>query len=336
MRCTLVPAARRDSSSASNGMVENIGCACHWRRNASTPTRPASAASSSSRRTRRAAGLVVGDAGRGAHQNEAAHDSGGVERTSQTQATTHGVTAVDGGPAAVDQGTRRGGEVEAVGNVGCDDLDLRIVEVLEESAAHRVPHRRGLREAVDQARGAWRQAAMTYDVNTAFARCLVDEWRRAGLSDAVVSPGSRSTPLALALADDDRFKVHVHIDERSAAFFALGLAKVTGRPAILLCTSGTAAANFHPAVLEASYAPGPDDRVHGRPAPRAARRGRGSDGGPGPPVRGRGPLVLRGRDSDPGSGRARAVGHVAITGGPGRGRGARSSGGTRPSQPSLS
>jgi 2-succinyl-5-enolpyruvyl-6-hydroxy-3-cyclohexene-1-carboxylate synthase len=94
---------------------------------------------------------------------------------------------------------------------------------------------------------------MTYDVNTAFARCLVDEWRRAGLSDAVVSPGSRSTPLALALADDALVKVHVHMDERSAAFFALGLAKGTGRPAILLCTSGTAAANFHPAVLEASY-----------------------------------------------------------------------------------
>ncbi len=95
---------------------------------------------------------------------------------------------------------------------------------------------------------------MTLDANTAFSRCLVDEWSRSGLTDAVVSPGSRSTPLALALADHPGIAVHVHIDERSASFFALGLAKATGRPAVVLCTSGTAAANFHPAVLEASYA----------------------------------------------------------------------------------
>ncbi len=95
---------------------------------------------------------------------------------------------------------------------------------------------------------------MTLDANTAFSRCLVDEWSRSGLTDAVVSPGSRSTPLALALADHPAVTVHVHLDERSASFFALGLAKSTGRPAVVLCTSGTAAANFHPAVLEASYA----------------------------------------------------------------------------------
>ena len=95
---------------------------------------------------------------------------------------------------------------------------------------------------------------MSYDANTAFARCLVDEWSRGGLTDAVLSPGSRSTPLALALADHDRITVHVHLDERSASFFALGLAKGSGRPAIVLCTSGTAAANLHPAVLEAAHA----------------------------------------------------------------------------------
>jgi len=94
---------------------------------------------------------------------------------------------------------------------------------------------------------------MSYDANTAFARCLVDEWSRGGLTDAVLSPGSRSTPLALALADHDRVTLHVHLDERSASFFALGLAKGSGRPAIVLCTSGTAAANFHPAVLEAAH-----------------------------------------------------------------------------------
>src|SRR5581483_10100340 len=60
-------------------------------------------------------------------------------------------------------------------------------------------------------------------------------------------------PLALALAGDGRVRVHIHLDERSASFFALGLAKATGRPAVVLCTSGTAAANFHPAVVEAHH-----------------------------------------------------------------------------------
>src|SRR5215470_6643597 len=94
---------------------------------------------------------------------------------------------------------------------------------------------------------------MTRDATTAFARTLVDEWSRHGVTDACLAPGSRSAPLALALALDERIRVHVHLDERSAAFFALGLAKESGRPAVLLCTSGTAAANFHPAVLEASH-----------------------------------------------------------------------------------
>ncbi|MEI8002212.1 MAG: 2-succinyl-5-enolpyruvyl-6-hydroxy-3-cyclohexene-1-carboxylic-acid synthase [Actinomycetes bacterium] len=92
------------------------------------------------------------------------------------------------------------------------------------------------------------------DANTAFARAVVDEWVRGGVTDACVAPGSRSTPMALALASDDRVGVHVFLDERSAAFAALGLGRATGRPAVVLCTSGTAAANFHPAVLEAHHA----------------------------------------------------------------------------------
>ncbi len=94
---------------------------------------------------------------------------------------------------------------------------------------------------------------MTRDANTAFARAFVDEWARHGLTDAVLAPGSRSAPLALALAADERLRLHVFLDERSAAFFALGLARATGLPAPLLCTSGTAAANFLPAVVEAHH-----------------------------------------------------------------------------------
>ncbi|MGH9024159.1 MAG: 2-succinyl-5-enolpyruvyl-6-hydroxy-3-cyclohexene-1-carboxylic-acid synthase, partial [Acidimicrobiia bacterium] len=93
----------------------------------------------------------------------------------------------------------------------------------------------------------------TADLNAAFAATLVDEWARGRVTDACLAPGSRSTPLALALDADPRIRVHVHLDERSAAFFALGAAKASGLPAVVLCTSGTAAANLHPAVLEAFH-----------------------------------------------------------------------------------
>ena len=88
----------------------------------------------------------------------------------------------------------------------------------------------------------------------AFAVTLVDEWVRNGVTEAVVAPGSRSTPLAVALAADGRLRLHVVLDERSAAFFALGLGLASGRPAVVLTTSGTAAAELHPAVIEAHQA----------------------------------------------------------------------------------
>ena len=89
-------------------------------------------------------------------------------------------------------------------------------------------------------------------VQATFAATLVDEWARLGVTDAVVCPGSRSTPLVLAL--HDRLRIHVRLDERSAGFYALGLAMATGRPVVLCVTSGTAAAELHPAVVEAHYA----------------------------------------------------------------------------------
>lgn len=91
-------------------------------------------------------------------------------------------------------------------------------------------------------------------VAATFCATLVDEWVRAGLTDAVVAPGSRSTPLAVALAGDGRLRLHVFHDERSASFCALGLGLASGRPAVLLCTSGTAAVELHPAIVEAHQA----------------------------------------------------------------------------------
>ncbi len=85
----------------------------------------------------------------------------------------------------------------------------------------------------------------------ACALVIVDELARCGVTDAVLAPGSRSAALAMTLHDDPRIRLHVEIDERSAGFLAIGLARATGRPAPVVVTSGSAVANLHPAVIEA-------------------------------------------------------------------------------------
>ena len=87
--------------------------------------------------------------------------------------------------------------------------------------------------------------------NTALASAMVEELARCGVRQAVLSPGSRSTPLAVALDRQPEIDLTVIVDERSAGFFALGAAQASGLPVPVLCTSGTAAANLHPAVAEA-------------------------------------------------------------------------------------
>jgi len=92
--------------------------------------------------------------------------------------------------------------------------------------------------------------------STLLARVIVRQIIEAGVTDVVISPGSRNAPLSLAFyqaSTKGHIKLHVRIDERTAAFFALGIAKASGRPVPIVCTSGTAVANYHPAVLEASH-----------------------------------------------------------------------------------
>jgi len=96
--------------------------------------------------------------------------------------------------------------------------------------------------------------------SNSLARVIVRQILEAGITDVVISPGSRNAPLSVAFyeaSQEGLIKLHIRIDERTAAFFALGIIKATGRPVPVVCTSGTAVANYHPAVLEASHTNAP-------------------------------------------------------------------------------
>jgi 2-succinyl-5-enolpyruvyl-6-hydroxy-3-cyclohexene-1-carboxylate synthase len=100
------------------------------------------------------------------------------------------------------------------------------------------------------------RGAVEVNNSTSLARVVVRQIIESGITDVVISPGSRNAPLSLAFfaaAEQKLIKIHVRIDERTAAFFALGIIKATGRPVAVVCTSGTAVANYHPAVLEAHH-----------------------------------------------------------------------------------
>src|SRR5262249_45640221 len=120
-----------------------------------------------------------------------------------------------------------------------------------------VRHRAGRAARRDGGRRAGGARRAGVDPSTAPAEGGVDEVIPGGGTDAVLCPGSRHAPLSVALhraQRSGRIRLHVRIDERTAAFLALGLALRSGRAVPVTCTSGTAAANLHPAVLEACYA----------------------------------------------------------------------------------
>ena len=95
------------------------------------------------------------------------------------------------------------------------------------------------------------ETSVQAEINRLAAKAFVESLISTGIENVCITPGSRSAPLTIQFAEQSTIQPWLHLDERSAAFFALGLAKKTGKPVVLLCTSGTAAANYLPAIVEA-------------------------------------------------------------------------------------
>src|SRR4051794_15527167 len=129
----------------------------------------------------------------------------------------------------------------------------REVAFRAQPGADAVPRPVGPAEAVEQHARSGHLLTMPADTHL-LLRAFADELVRCGVTHACTSPGSRNTPLLLALAREEGLETSSHIDERAGGFFALGLGKATARPAVLCCTSGTAAAEYLPAVVEAHEA----------------------------------------------------------------------------------
>src|ERR1035437_6141961 len=120
---------------------------------------------------------------------------------------------------------------------------------------HGLPAGTGVREPVEKDdRRRHRSSIMTATDTYLLLRAFCDELSRCGMEHACTSPGSRCTPIVLSLARNPGIRAWSHVDERCAGFFALGAAKASGRPVAVTCTSGTAAANLAPAVIEAHWA----------------------------------------------------------------------------------
>ncbi|RPI01137.1 MAG: 2-succinyl-5-enolpyruvyl-6-hydroxy-3-cyclohexene-1-carboxylate synthase, partial [Calditrichaeota bacterium] len=94
--------------------------------------------------------------------------------------------------------------------------------------------------------------SMSENINIFWADLMVEELVRNGITFFIISPGSRSTPLTVAAVRNPHCQTEISIDERGAAFYALGYVKASGQPAVLICTSGTATANYFPAIIEAA------------------------------------------------------------------------------------
>src|SRR5437763_952927 len=175
---------------------------------------------------------------------------GEVEQESPTHRVAHGNCAGRSGLAGLAEPALEAvrAEVEAGARV---------------AFGHRVRHGRprvaALHEAGNEDHDRARHGRSMIPINRTYApiQAFVDELARCGLEHAVTSPGSRNAPLALTLAAEPRIRAHSVLDERAAGFVALGIAKATGRPVAVTCTSGTAAANLLPAVAEAHEARGP-------------------------------------------------------------------------------